>query len=112
MLVTFWTANWTANSSLRCSGSLCSVRNGAVTTPKAWNPMDHRAAARITTGSAGLASSATTATIPAASPAPNTSRRPTRSEAALAGNATSAPASDPTVDTSPTVDGENPRATR
>src|SRR4051794_3760633 len=28
MLVTLWTAYWTANSSLRWSGSLCSVRNG------------------------------------------------------------------------------------
>ena len=36
MLVTFWIANWTANSSLRCSGSLCSVRNGEVTTWNAW----------------------------------------------------------------------------
>ena len=64
MLVTLWMANWTANSSLRWSGSLCSVRNGGTTTPNAWNPIDHSAAERITTGRASLASSATSASDP------------------------------------------------
>ena len=33
MLVTFWIANWIANSSLRWSGSLCSVRYGELDRP-------------------------------------------------------------------------------
>ena len=58
MLVTFWIANWMANSSLRCSGSECSVRYGETTTWNVWLPIDHSAADRMITGSASLASSA------------------------------------------------------
>ena len=46
MLVTFWMANWMANSSLRWSGSLCSVMYGAETTWSACWPIDQPAAKR------------------------------------------------------------------
>ena len=112
MLVAFWIANWRANSSLRCSGSLCSVMNGEITTWKAWNPMDHRAAARMTTISASDASSATSATMPAMIPAKKIVRRPSRSDAALAGKAMIPPASDARVETSPIVAVVYPSETR
>ena len=103
MLVTCWMANWIANSSLRCERSLCSVRYGDRTTCIAWLPAVHSAAATTMTGSASLASSAIMARSPTPMPAANTARRPTRSDAALAGNATSAAASDASVATIPIV---------
>ncbi len=112
MLVTFWIANWSANSSLRCPGSLCSVMYGETTTWNAWLPADQRAAATITTRRASLPSSARRATMLATRPVRNTTRRPTRSDHALAGNATMAPAMDAIVATTPIVAGSKPSATR
>ena len=103
MLVTFWIANWIANSSLRFDRSLCSVRYGDSTTCIAWLPAAHSAAATMITGRASLAISPTSATRPTNSPAANTALRPTRSDAALAGNATRAPATDAMVATTPIV---------
>ncbi len=101
--VTFWIAYWIANSSLRWSGSLCSVRYGAMTTCIAWLPAAHSAAESTMIGSASLAMRPTTASSPTAMPVPKTARRPTRSDAALAGNATRAPASEEIVATMPIV---------
>ena len=64
------------------------------------------------TGRASLAMSPMRAIRPTPVPPPMTSRRPTRSEAALAGNATSAPATDAIVATSPIVAVVNPSEAR
>ena len=110
--VTFWIANWTANSSLRWSGSLCSVRNGAWTTWSDCWPTDHSAAKTMISGSAWVSSRPTSATRPIAMPAAMSVRRPNRSDAALAGNATTAPATDAHVETTPIVAFDSPSDAR
>ena len=76
---------------------------GEITTWNAWKPIDHSAAARMITISASDARSATRAMHPAMRPAKKIARRPTRSDAALAGNAMIPPATDARVATRPIV---------
>src|SRR5450759_140026 len=94
-------ALWSENSSPRCSAWLCSAMNGDWTTKKAWFAAPMSAAQRTTAGEEPTRSRPRTPSADAPVAKTSTSRRPTRSERRLAGNATTAPAAEPAVTTSP-----------
>ena len=81
LFVIVWIADWVANSSLRCSGSLCSARNGAWTTMSACWPVDQSAAKKMIAGRLSTRRRPTTATMASAMPAAMIVRRPRRSDA-------------------------------
>jgi hypothetical protein len=108
MLVTFSMAKATANSSLRCSARLCSIRNGFWTTKKTCCPPPYRAARRPIAIGSRTTTKPTRATSIRARPPARTSRRPTRSDSALAGKATSVEATAPAVAIRPITAGVRP----
>jgi hypothetical protein len=111
-LVPVMIADWSEKSSLRCSGRLCSMRNGDWSTNMAWLAAPIRAAqARIAMGDVTRMSPAMASVEPAA-PRARTMRRPSRSERMLAGKATRTPAAAPTVPLTPMNAGSKPRAVR
>ena len=110
--VTFEIANWSENSSLRCSALLRSMRNGDWTTKNAWLAAPIAAARRrIAAGSVVKRRPAIASVAPPAPPA-STRRRPNLSARMLAGKAASTPAADPAVPVIPMNAGSNPSAVR